>query len=246
MDYFPNSIGPEPLPQGRDIISIWNVYLPLDQDRERYIKNSYLTSTITVTNSNGEIVHRVQAGKLALQAIRFPIDNKDLGSQVICCSAPYSGKLYVVDVFDQDTEYTDLAENQYRFKKASVEGFAEVLIDGNTGLIILNVDSESTGGKIKINIANKDKSGELDVSVNGDINLNVTGNINLSASQGVTINTDAGAAITVDDAGINIDGGQANVFVNGSREVLYSLVPGASVITDVAQIGVSQTVKVGE
>tara|TARA_R110001599_G_scaffold15757_6_gene65427 strand:+ start:25838 stop:26506 length:669 start_codon:yes stop_codon:yes gene_type:complete len=53
------------------------------------------------------------------------------------------------------------------------------------------------------------------------------------------------SSISIDSSNINIDANGAPVFVNGPHEVLYSTIPGATAITNVAQIGVSKTVKVG-
>jgi len=53
-----------------------------------------------------------------------------------------------------------------------------------------------------------------------------------------------GPVITLDDSGINIDGGGNNIYLNGGFSVLYSKVPG-TVIKDVAEIGISTSVNVG-
>ena len=52
------------------------------------------------------------------------------------------------------------------------------------------------------------------------------------------------ASISITDAGVDIDSSKG-IFVGGQMPVLYSKVPGATVIVDVAQIGVSTKVKVG-
>lgn len=161
-----NGIGKEGLPNNRDAVSIWKVYIPSDVDRNNYVKTCYLTGSVSLINEYGEIKHRVKIGRLGLQLVTFPIDSKSFGSEVICLTAPYSGKLHVVDVFADPGEFFDQDENQFRFYKAGI-GYAEVKIDSR-GKILLTVDGEEQAD-VTISVTNKDRSGKLNVNVNGDI-----------------------------------------------------------------------------
>lgn len=49
--------------------------------------------------------------------------------------------------------------------------------------------------------------------------------------------------VSVDDSGVNVKG--TSVFINGQNQVLFAKNPQSVAIVDVAEIGVSQTVKVG-
>jgi hypothetical protein len=238
IEYLPDHIGEQSLPSDRQTISEWNVYLPANVDRDKYIQNCFLTGTITLHNSKGaEIVHRVRIGSLALQCVRFPRSEAELGSDVICCTSPYSGKLFVVDVFDQRDQYNSQGEDQFCFRKLTDGGSASVLIDGGNGIISITVDKEGSGGELSINIA----------SANADslLNINVKGNVSVEASGAIDIVSASGSSINVDDAGVNISAGDNKVFVNGGKQVLFANVEGATEILDVSEIGVSQKVSVG-
>lgn len=181
-------IGKVGINQYRDSISVWRVIIPLDIDRSEYIKTCYLTGMIQLSNSNGEQV-RAKVGKLALQLINFPLDSNTFGSEVVCLTAPYSGYLYVSDVYTVSNEFYDQKENQYRFIKSTDDGFAEVRIDGE-GRILLTVDSElSDSGEVKINVTNKDRSGKLTINVNGDVNLVNDGNVLFKTSKQLLIDS---------------------------------------------------------
>jgi len=153
--------------QDRDPISIWRVYMPIDVDREVYIRTCYATGRVTLINENAEVKHKIKVGKLALQVIDFPDDINSFGSEVICVTAPYSGELYVVDVYASSKEMNDQEENQYRLFKASGTGFAELRIDGG-GRILLSVESEDDGG-ITISVSNKNKDAVAKIQSNGSV-----------------------------------------------------------------------------
>lgn len=183
-----NGVGKIGLNQNRDSISIWNVYLPFNTDRNEYIKTCFLTGTVILINDNGE-QQKAKIGKLSIQLIQFPIDQKTTGSQVACLTAPYSGLLYVADVFTISSEFYDQQENQYRFLKTNDNGFAELRIDGN-GNLLLTVDSEqSTGGEIKINVTNKDRAGKLNINVNGELNIINDGKVFIQTTKEVLIDS---------------------------------------------------------
>lgn len=140
--------------------------MPFDVDRDKYIKTCFLTGTISLVNDNAEVLHKVKVGKLALQAISFPLDEKSLGSFVLCATAPYSGRLYVIDVYTSSVDFTDQQENQYRFIKVG-NGTAEIRVDGN-GRILLSVDSEEASD-ITLSVSNKNRDGVVKIQSTGSV-----------------------------------------------------------------------------
>lgn len=142
-----DSIGKTGINQDRDPISIWRVCVPFDIDREVYVKNCFLTGTVCLRNENAEIVPDVKIGKMALQLIDFPEDNVTDGSEVACITAPYSGRLYVTEVYYTSLQYGPQKENQYRFFKTNGSSSATVFIDGN-GRVLITVNGD--GGIINI------------------------------------------------------------------------------------------------
>lgn len=181
------SIGKTGMNQNRDAVSLWRIYMPIDVDREEYVKMCYLTGTVTITNDNGETVHKAKIGRLALQLIKFPIDENSSGSEVICLSAPYSGSLYVVDVFTSSSEYYDQEENQFRLLQNSSKGSAEVRIDGQ-GKILLTVDGEEDA-EVTVSVSNKNRTAKLTTIVNGDILVQNDGTTTLKSSNQVLIDS---------------------------------------------------------
>lgn len=176
-----SGIGKIGMTDNRSDISEWKVVIPTDVDREVYINNCYLTNTISVANENGEYQHNVRIGKLALQLIDFPDDIDSFGSDVVLVKAPYSSRLYVMDVFNTAKQYQFQSEDQYRFIKKNGIGTAGVIVDGK-GKIILSVAGDSDSGKITLNVTNKERKGKLKVNVNGDIEIVNDGNTTIKTS----------------------------------------------------------------
>lgn len=195
-----DGIGKQGMNQYRDSVSTWRIYLPIDVDREKYVRTCFLTGTVSLVNENSEFKHRVKIGRLALQLIDFPKDEKHYGSEVICLTIPYSGELRVVDVFTSSSEFNDQEENQYRlYKNNGAGGYAEMRIDGD-GKILLTVDGEDVT-EVCVSVTNKDRSGSLKVNVNGEIMIINDGTTLVQSSKDVTIEQFDGSG---DKTSINI------------------------------------------
>jgi len=183
-----NGIGKTGMYQWRDSVSLWNIYLPVDIDRDKYIRDCYLSGTVTLINVEGEIVNKVKVGRLTIQCIDFPDNTDSLGSEVICLTAPYSGQLYVSDVFGTSKQYDYQSENQYRFYKKEGRGVAGLVIDGK-GNVLLSVDGDGEDGVLTINVTNQERTGKLNINVNGDVSIINDGNTLVKSSTQVLIDS---------------------------------------------------------
>lgn len=176
--------GKNPINQDRHSVSVWRVCLPSDIDREKFIKKCYLTGTISVIDEFAERQDNVKIGRLALQSVIFPIDQNSVGSEVVCVSSPYGGRLYVVDVYDS-AEFADQNEQQYRLFKTSDGGYAEVKVDGRGNILII-VDSESDS-LISIIGTSKSKNSKLNIDIKGSATVRVSEEI-LIESKKISLN----------------------------------------------------------
>lgn len=189
MEYLPDHIGPNSLPTNRRTVSKWNVYIPLSTstesiDRDTYIKNCFLTNTITLINTNAEIRHKVKIDKECLQTIRFPVDASDLGSEVVCLTIPYSEDLYVIGVFDTIAEYTGSSENIRVISKQTDINSSCLIIDAINGVLSIGVRSEQNGGIVSINITNPNATAQYKLIVNGTHIVQTSGDIDFTSFNG--------------------------------------------------------------
>lgn len=172
--------------QDRDSISIWNVYLPYGMDRSKYIDECYLTGTVTLINQNAEVIRYVKIGRLAIQLVDFPEDQKKIGSEVACVTVPYSGELRVVEVYGNGVQYDYSKENQLRFYKRNGIGTSGILLDG-AGNIIMSVDGDKDNGNISISVTNKDRAGKLTINVNGELIIENDGKTLIKSSKEIKL-----------------------------------------------------------
>lgn len=185
----------------REVITLWQVVVPVDMDRVDYIQQCLMTSTISIIGREGGIVHDIPCPDFSLQQIDFP-QKGELGSQIICGNVQVDGneQLVVLNVIrTRDKVFTNI-ENAYRLQKISDKGEAEITIKGKKGDIYLSVSStEEDGGNVIINVTNAQDSGKLELNVNGDVDINahnVTTNATTEIVDAVSISDEAKHPIT--------------------------------------------------
>jgi hypothetical protein len=174
----PNGVSLYGIEQDRDSISLWRVILGLGMDRDAYIKQCYMTGTVTIANMNGEVYNKIKIGKLNLQLVDFPKDKDSFGSEVVCVKLPYSAELRVVDVYYTESQYQNQNENQFISQKSRNGSYSGQIIDGE-GNITLSVFSDSKTGTITITAIGKGKSGVVNISADGQIQV-ISPKINLN------------------------------------------------------------------
>lgn len=190
------SIGKYGMPIARESFTIWYVCIPMYQDRAEYVRDAYITGVVSVVNDNGEY-STAKVGRLSLQLIEFPVNDKTYGSEVACLCNSYSGQLYIVDVFNNSGVYLPQDESQYRLIKQNEDGIASISIDGN-GNIVIDVNGSDENGSININCTTEGRKGKLNVTVNGDILIQNDGTTSLKSTQQVLI--DAPKVLLADGA----------------------------------------------
>lgn len=172
MEIAKRSVGKEGVRSYREPISFWYVFIPSEVDREKYIANCKRTQTITVINDNAEINNKVKIGKLALQKVRFPQNQKELGSPVLVANILSKSQLVILDVFDYGDAFDELKEHESALIERTEKGLAEIRVQGDTGEIFITVDAEDeSGGALKVNVSNSKGSAQLGVNVDGTFTI---------------------------------------------------------------------------
>lgn len=179
----------------RTAISIWNVYLPSEVDRNKYVTNCLRTGTVTLINTNNEVVHKIPIGKLALQLVKFPAEQPAkgpaveprLGSVVSCGNVLGHNQMFVLDVYNYENEFNHIEENEFRLIKEDGVNKAEVSLRGKKGIASVSVHSDDAdGGQLHINVTHSDgESALVKLSVSGDIDVEATGSVSVKSSSGL-------------------------------------------------------------
>ncbi len=234
------SVGTAGIPAPHMSVLVGFVIIPSIIDRAEYIKNVYKNNTINVRTEDGNILRNVLVARGVIQDIEFPLDTKDVGSLVILNNVPKHNKLVVVGVLDVKQSINKItAERQFRLQKIGNDGYVDIGGDADGKRINISVNSEVSGeGEINMNIINPDDTAVFNLFVKGFINIQATEDVQIIAGNNVIEMTDAGIRISAGD-------GQ-QVWVNGSFDALFSKIPNAGAITDLSQIGISSSVRIGE
>jgi len=164
------------------------------------------------------------------------------------------------------TEIKRSLDDNYAFIRVDGKGAINLDVIGTSqnGRLDINVRNDDYTAQVNLHVKgniNIYTEGNISVeTVGGDINVNTNKNINLVNNKAsividnTGVNIDSGtedillyndnSSISITDSGIELDTDKS-IILAGQNPVLYSLVPGATSIMDVSEIGVSDKIKVG-
>lgn len=278
----------------RNPVGIGYVAIPKDIDRDLYVENCFRNGYIAIQTDWGEFFDKVKIDKVAIQNITFPLDSNNLGSLVVWVNYPKHNQPIIVGVISKNDEFLNIVEHQFLLSKESGGTIVEISGDADQGIIFVNINEKSSGGIFTLNVRNQEGSAKINLHVDGDFNIEAGKKITLflkdeidlivkdpindpdketiiSYKRGVgfSYKDEFNRRITIDETGVTIDAGNADIIVHndnssvsitdsgvdidsnksitigGQFNVLYSLVPEAPAILDVSEIGVSKKVRVG-
>lgn len=141
-------------------IGVGYVTVPIDEDRENYIKSCYQESSIMMRGLEGNTYTRVSVSRQVLREISFPQDSNGLGSLVVFVTVPKENKMMVVASYDYQRIIADvLHEGQYKIKKEFGDNLAAIDLDaqGTT----LNLILKGIAGKMNIFALSPDNDAEF-------------------------------------------------------------------------------------
>ena len=247
-------------PVTRKSVGTGYVIVPGNVDRTKFIERCLRTERFSIlVEGGGGVLHKCYATKSALRDIRFPQGNDALGSGVVFFVDPHAGKAVIVGVVGVDGKADLNREDAMVLRRTHGGNHALVSIDGD-GQISIDVIGVAQKGKLNISVRNDDFTGEINVhvkgkisvyaegsidvqSVDGDVSVKTNSNVSIQADQDIFIYNE-GHSVALTDSGVEIDSNKP-IIVGGQFNVLYALVPDATAIVDVSEIGVSKKVKVG-
>lgn len=167
----------------RNAAGVGYVILPLDIDRDTYIRSVYRKGAISVALDDGGTIDDILISKEALDKISFPKNSKELGSIVFWVNIPKKNQPVIVGTLSKNNEFTNLNEHEFSFKKDSKFGFVEVTGNGKDGDLSFIINNNQSRGKINIIASNKAGTAEVNVNVKGDVNIETSNDINISAQE---------------------------------------------------------------
>jgi hypothetical protein len=189
-----NSVGIE----GFNGVSIATVILPVDISREEYIDYCFSNGVLMVfDNELKGVVRNVSIDQELIQQIKFPLNQKDTGSQIIYCSTPLNNNKFVLRVLKTRDSFQYLKQNSFKTEKT---------YDGVT--VTLFGKAEEGEFDIVIN-SNKDKVVKMNITVDGnkdsELNLSCNGSININNFDILKMKDKSGSFISVSKEGVEVN-----------------------------------------
>jgi len=164
------------------------VIIPSDIGREKYIRECYRTSTVSICSEHNGVNHRVPVDLFTLNFIKFPKAVSEIGSAVTFKTDPVHKSPIIDGIYFKADEISNLKEHQFRFRRELNNKFVEIIGSPDGNYLGLNVKAD-TGGEVYIKVNSEDKSGKLSVDIAGDVNLSTSGNTNITQQGSLNLTT---------------------------------------------------------
>ena len=146
------------------------VILPSDVDREKYIRECYKTSTVSIYSEFNGFSNRVPIDKYSLNFVKFPVVKGEYGSAVKYSIDTVHNKPIINGIYFTADEISDLVEHQFKFKRELNGNFVEITGSSDGKYLGINVGADEAG-EVYINVKSKDESGKVNINVDGECNI---------------------------------------------------------------------------
>lgn len=145
------------------------LYVPPDQDRDKFVRDAYRTGSVTIINDFSERMDNVRVSKHVMNDLEFPSDSEKLGSMVLWVNVPRNNQPVIVSVVPKGNEIYEFLEHQFSIRKTFGDSTIDVSGDAESGSLVINVFSKSKAPRIDMNVTTPEKDAKLNVKVSGDL-----------------------------------------------------------------------------
>ena len=178
------SLGTQGVKTGKNQIMVLYLTIPVDVEREDYIKDCYRKQRVMGRNEKGGSWKRIFVPKDKMSILDFPETSEERGSVLICNKVPKDNVPVVVAVLDLKSVVSYInEEKQWRQQRT---------FEGN----VVDIDMRAQEPSIDINVASQiDDQGRLNIRVTNpndtaELNVFVKGKVNIEAQEKFTVSTD--------------------------------------------------------
>lgn len=163
-------IGHRPIGRGSIASGVGYIVVPMNEDRERYIKKCFDTGTVSIIcERTGSMMNKIKVSLDIMEKLEFPEDD-ELGSMVAWINIARFNKPILIAIISKADDYIESNEHKFNVVKKLKGNVVSVSGDVKEGVLNLNVDGEGYA-EININVAGKNNNGKLNIHSNGEIEL---------------------------------------------------------------------------
>lgn len=169
-------------------VGLGYVVKPSDLNFDEYLSHCFINQTISILPDLGGVaVHNVVIPSYLIQQIRFPSEDKDLGSLVVYVLHPTQKVPIVVGVLDKVGQENALEYKEFKFSHTKENNSVTISGRGDRGNLLISVESEEEGGgNIDIIINHFNDTGKFTLEVRGDVIL-LSKTLSLSVKEEIEI-----------------------------------------------------------
>lgn len=157
----------------REPFGVGYLIIPIDVNRDEFVRHCLNTSTVSIINNNYEIIHNVSVIEQVLDSLVFPNQNKttfELGSSVLYINDMIHNIPIITGTLRKLDEFKPLlSEKELRYFTADNDCNISQSFNPKNNLIATNINSASNDSQYNINVSGKSK-GVFNVNAT-DINL---------------------------------------------------------------------------
>ena len=188
-------VSTKPISGSRDSAGVGYVTIPEDQITSKYIQHCYRTGTISIALENGGVIDKVIITKSALKDIEFPDSYLGLGTQVFWVNQPRKNIPIVVGCLSKTNELVNYGKDKSTLSKSTIKGVAEISVDSENRVVMINSTSFSEkGGDIYLIASNNTRKSKINIKAVGSVNIE---------SDNFTITNTEKLSFTIKNAGID-------------------------------------------
>jgi Fe-S cluster biogenesis protein NfuA len=165
------------------------VIIPPDVSRDKYIRECYKTSTVSIFSEFNGVSNRVHVDTFTLSFIQFPEVKEQMGSAVSFLLDPVHKKPIIVGLFNKTDQLSDLKEHQFKFSRELNGNFVELSGSPKSKNLAIGVSADE-GGEVSINVKSRDNSGNVQINVDGNCNVTSTNDTTLKQHGKLTLITE--------------------------------------------------------
>ena len=190
----------------REMVGSGFIIIPEQIDRDEYIDFCKATQQASILTVDGNYIPDVFISNHVMDEIIYPPTFKDLGSQVIFVSMPYSSKPVIIGTMPKQGESRFIGEGDFNIKRS-------------IGDSTIEISGAAKSGDLNI-VLNTNLKANLNVKCYGDesvINIETDGKTQIKASKNVTVQ----AFNDVNIEAVNIDGEKlSKIYLKDGKIVL--------------------------
>ncbi len=225
----------------RDFIGSGFIVIPEQIDRQEYINFCRATQQATILTVDGNYIPDVFILNHVMNEIVYPPTFKELGSQVIFVTMPYSSKVIVIGTIPKQGESRFIGEGDFSVKRSLGDSVVEISGSSKDGSIniIVNTNSKSNlnikcyGSESSVNI---ETDGKTQIKASKNVTINSFNDINIEA---INIDGKKLSKIYLKDGKISLNnGGEPMLLGNKTKEQLDKLQAKVDLIINAIENGV--------